>query len=73
MVADQLHNGSRHLTLRIGEEPPFLAGKGEDFAGRQTWKDHVSEPDLLSDDARTCGDFLTPSRQHIDGMGINVR
>ena len=24
VVADQLHNGSRHLTLRVGEEPSFL-------------------------------------------------
>ena len=24
MVADQLHNGSRHLTLSVGEEPSFL-------------------------------------------------
>jgi hypothetical protein len=24
VVADQLHNGSRHLTLRSGEEPSFL-------------------------------------------------
>jgi len=24
VVADQLHNGSRHLTLRIGDQPSFL-------------------------------------------------
>jgi hypothetical protein len=24
VVADQLHNGNRHLTLRVGEEPSFL-------------------------------------------------